>query len=816
MLLFTSIALRFLFGPVATIAMCLNLQAEVRVTGHVTSDTGNPVPNAAVVAVHTASGATVRALTDPTGAFSAAFPAPGAYVVSTEVTGYFALKDQPFTLAEGENELNLIMTPIREFADSVDVHATTSTVELDTAGHEETLSGAEMLNIPFPADESLKNSMRILPRVIQDSVGGIHPAGGSEDQALYLLDGFNAGDPLTGQFNTRLGIESVQSMSMQTGQFAAQYGKAAAAVLSLDTKTGDDRIRYSATDFVPGLENRKGWRMGSWNPRANISGPIRRGRIWFSDSFTGQWLQTVVDELPPGRDTSTSVRYDNFAKIQANLTPRNILTGGFLASTWWVDLAGLGPLDPAQTTTDRRSRQWFGYLKDQVYFGEGALIEFGYAGNRTFSQLSPQGNSLYLFTPEGREGNYYVRGDQDGSRDQFLTNAFLPLFHFFGTHQLKTGIDLDRLGYSQDILRTGYEYQRADEAPVRRVMYAGNGLLSRTAFETSAYVQDSWRVREHLLIEAGIRWDWNSLISTWAASPRVGIAWSPSFLRDTKISGGFAVTRDAPNLVLFTRPLDQYPIAYLYPPYGNPGDPVVSRYYNPGRGFGSPLNTNWSAAVDRRISSSAFLRFDAQRRRGLNGLTYFESPLSTGLETIYALGNRRSDSYDSVGMSVRQNLAREYGWMASYTWSRTRSNAVLDLSADNPSIVKANSGPLPWDAPHRVLGWAYLPTFWKNWAIGSLVEYHTGFPFSVVNETGGVVGTPDAYRYPNFFELNLSVERKFEFHGQRWAGRVSFMNITNHRNYNSVNNDINSSEFMTFSGGQSRAFNFRIRWLGKI
>ena len=50
----------------------------------------------------------------------------------------------------------------------------------------------------------------------------------------------------------------------------------------------------------------------------------------------------------------------------------------------------------------------------------------------------------------------------------------------------------------------------------------------------------------------------------------------------------------------------------------------------------------------------------------------------------------------------------------------------------------------------------------------------------------------------------------------RWAAREGFLNITNHRNYNTVNNDIDSPLFMTFAGGQSRAFNFRFRWLGKI
>ncbi len=810
------IALRSLCASGAVAAMCLSLNAEVRVTGRVSSDTGTPVPNAAVVIREASSRDRFRTLTDPTGAFSAALSTPGNYFVTGEANGYFALKEQAIALAAGDNELNLTMAPIREFADAMDVHATTSTVELDTTHHQEILSGAQLLNVPFPAAQSLKNAMRILPGVVQDSRAGIHAAGGSEEQALYLLDGFNVGDALTGRFESRLGIEAVQSMAIETGNYPAEYGKAAAAVLSLDTKTGDDRVRYSATNFVPGIENRKGWRLGSWNPRFNVSGPVRRGRIWFSDSLTGQYDQTVIRELPPGQDTSTSLRYENFSKFQANLTPRNILTGGFLATTWWAELAGLGPLDPPQTTTDRRNRQWFGYAKDQIYFSEGSLIEFGYAANRTFARLTPQGDGLYLFTPDGRQGNYFVHGRQDAARDQILANAFLPSFHFLGAHQLKTGMDLDRLGYSQDIRRTGYEYVGAGQIPVRRAVYQGNGVLSQAGFETSAYVQDSWRVRTDVLVDAGLRWDWASLLRSWSASPRAGVAWSPPGLRDTKISGGFAVTRDAPNLILFTRPMDQHQVAFLYPPYGQPDVPLTSLFYNPGRNFSSPENTNWTAAIDRRILSGVFVRLEALRRHGSGGLTYFPSPASSPGQTIYALGNRRSDSYDSTGITVRQNLAREYGWMASYTWSRARSNTVIDVTTDDPAVVNANMGPVAWDAPHRLLGWAYLPTFWKNWAIASLSEYHTGFPFSVLNELGTVIGPPDAHRFPNFFELNLSLERKFEFRGQRWAGRAGFINITNHRNYNVVNNDINSPRFMAYAGGQSRAFNFRIRWLGKL
>ncbi len=41
-------------------------------------------------------------------------------------------------------------------------------------------------------------------------------------------------------------------------------------------------------------------------------------------------------------------------------------------------------------------------------------------------------------------------------------------------------------------------------------------------------------------------------------------------------------------------------------------------------------------------------------------------------------------------------------------------------------------------------------------------------------------------------------------------------NLTNHRNPNVVNGNVESRNYMQFYGGQRRSLNFRIRWLGKL
>jgi hypothetical protein len=43
--------------------------------------------------------------------------------------------------------------------------------------------------------------------------------------------------------------------------------------------------------------------------------------------------------------------------------------------------------------------------------------------------------------------------------------------------------------------------------------------------------------------------------------------------------------------------------------------------------------------------------------------------------------------------------------------------------------------------------------------VAYLVDWRTGFPFSVHDEAGHVSGEPNSFRFPNYFELNLHIER---------------------------------------------------------
>jgi hypothetical protein len=170
-------------------------------------------------------------------------------------------------------------------------------------------------------------------------------------------------------------------------------------------------------------------------------------------------------------------------------------------------------------------------------------------------------------------------------------------------------------------------------------------------------------------------------------------------------------------------------------------------------------------------------------------------------------------------VNLRRAFRHRYSVFGSYTRSSSRSNQVLDFNVDNPILSPQAAGPYPWDAPNRFLSWGLVP-FFKLPVIHELdiaysLEARSGFPFNVTNDQGQLVGSPGALRFPSYFSLNLFVEKRFHAFGRYWALRGGFENITDHANPAVVNADINSTQFLTFSDFQGRAFTTRIRLLGK-
>ena len=816
------------------VAACaiVNLGAQVRLAGRVTSETNTPIAGARITAEGEALSGTFTTTSDPTGSFALLLPQAGEYSIKIDREGFYVhtVPALLISAASGDaaRELHVELQTIHEIRSSIEVTDQPGMVDMDRTAPQTTLSGKTLFDVPFPDQNSLRSGLRMIPGVVQDSAGSVHLFGGAESAAQYTFEGFEMNDPLTGRFDARLSLEAIQSVDV-TPQSGAESGRGEAGTMAIHARTGGDEFRYSGTNVFPGINTGNGLHVGSWSPRGDFSGPWVKGRAWFFATTELQYSDTLVPQLPAAHDQSTSWRVNSLIHNQVNLTPRNNLFIGLLFNYFFAPRNGLSYLDPLETTIDRRSNQWFGYVKDQHSFSRSSLVEVGFASSRTFSRQTPQGDSPYLITPNGRLGNYYVNSRQIGERQQALTNVYLPPFHFLGSHQFKAGADVVRLSYWQKVNRGPIDYEGLDGTVYRQVNFVGSGNVSRSNYETSVYAQDAWKIRPDVLVELGLRMDHDQILDHWNWAPRAGFAWSPKGSENTRVSGGVGVIYNYTDLRLFTRPLDQYSTSTYFNPDGTVAAGPLASVYTAGSNLQTPRATSWNLGVQHQFPKLLQGKIQLLRRQSTRGFNYVNdltagstlpaglnlSDITGQLSAVYALSNQRQDSYNSVEVSVRQPLKGRYEWMLSYTRSRAISNAVLEYSIDQPLTVSNNSGALPWDAPNRLLSSGYLPTGWKNWAIAYLLDWHSGFPFSVQDQFGQLVGPVDDHRFRQFFELNFFVERQMVIRRYRVALRGGFNNITGRLNPNVVDNVVGGPTYLNEYGGQSRALNFRLRFLGR-
>jgi len=803
------------------------VRAQVTLSGRVVDENEAPVANAHVTA-HKGAQKPAETYSGPAGAFHIPLPEAGWYLVSAESPGYFRLEDRTIQVEKGEAEVILVLSAQREVFQSVQVGDSPSPVDPSRSDREQRLSGTEVNDIPYPASNSLRNALKLTPGVIQDPSGSVHFHGGAEYQTQYTLDGFDISDPIGGRYTTRLAVEGIRSLDLASSRESPQLGRGSAGTLAIGTENGTDQYHFTATNFIPGPDLHGGLRLGDWTPRAGISGPLVKGRAWFSDSFDGEYDSGYIAGLPKGQDTNTSWAAGNLFHAQVNLTSANILYADLLTNFSHQDHFGLGALDPISTTIGLSSDDWLAAVKDTHTWSSGALLEAGFAWQRVFERGVPEGSEPYLLTPEGRSGNYFVDSSETGLRKQLFVNFFPPAFPFWGRHQLQVGADAQRLTYTADFRRTSYEVIGLSGLPLVETSFLGSGDFDKANVAVSSYINDHWQPLPRLVIDVGLREDWDELVRQPALAPRLSAAIAPFASSRTKLVAGYTMIHDATTLALFSRPLDQQAVTTSFSPEGVPAALLASTFVV-GRGLRLPRYDNWSAGVEQDLGHRFYAKFEWLRKRGRDGLVYAPESaapvvvqplaLGYGFGGTYSLANLRRDSYDEEAFTIRRSFGEQYEWLTSYVHSRAASNAVLDVSVDQVLQVGENFGPMPWDAPNRFMSWGYLPPplkrFQKKWAVAYLLDWRTGFPFSITDDGGRVAGGVNTHRFPSNLDLNVHIERRFTFRGYRFAIRLGANNLTDHRNPTAVSNVIGSRTFLQFFGDEGRHFVVRLRMFGR-
>ena len=788
--------------------------SETIVTVTVVDEVGTPVAGAQV---------TVLEVANPQSSLQTDFAGRGRYVLRTEAAYKLRVSKPGFYESVASEtdpqarEVRVVLNHEQMLTQQVSVAGSVPGINPDQVSDQTTMNLPEIINVPYPDSRDIRNLLPFYPAVVQDESGQVHVAGSETWSTLDLLDGFDIRSPVSGLLALRVSADAVRSIDVESTRYPVEYGRSTGGVIALYTGMGDNKFRFNVTDFLPSLHDQNGIRFDKLVPRLTFEGPLVRDRAWFFDGLELEYDDIYIKELPANANTDHLLRGSNLLKFQVNATPANIVSAGLLVNAYHSPYDGLSPLVPQESTVKRNTIVWMPYVRDQHTFHRGALLDMGLGVVRIGDGLEPHGDAPFQITPELYLGSYFEKQTGHSQRVEGNIAFYAPSRHWRGQHDVKAGIDVNQIGFSYNESLAPISFLREDKTLLRQSTFPAIPAFTRHNFEVGTFAQDRWTVRKGMLVEPGLRFDWDEMIRRPLFSPRIAATYSPARLEGkTKISAGVGLYYGHTQLEYLTRTFvsrtDQY---FDAGGVTATGPPLATIFYADYRPLREARALNWSVGLEQRLPGAVFLRTNIMRKVVKDEFTYVNQTNPGGLSGSYQLTSLREDHDNLFEVDARRTFSHGYTLFGAYTHATAHTNAAIDYQPTISLFGAQQSAPLGWDTPNRVLSWGWLPFdvpfFRKSWDFVYTLDWHDGFPYTSYTANYEVVGAANGRGFPNYVSFSPGLEWRVHFRGKYFGLRGVIENISDNHDPAVVNACVDSRQYGTFSEFQGRAITARIR-----
>ena len=562
----------------------VNLPAQTTtgtIRGTVTGPGGVPIPSAQIVARNVSSGATRNTLSNDAGAYALVGLTPGTYDVNvrrigsspqtrTIVVQIGATQQQDFALATQAAVLE------------TQVVTASSGVETRTSEVATNITQAQINKLPTPSRNFL-DLAQLAPgvQVTEDRVNGQFrtvTAGGQPPSAVNLfIDGTSYKNELTqggisGQDASRgnpFPRNAVQEYRVIGQNFKAEYQNAGSAVITAQTKTGGNVWSGQA---LYAYQNKGMVQLDSFQRASNtakpdyrrtltafsIGGPLIKDKLHFIGAYEGNYQNRFnfvnIGTLPtgfPALDTVNLRQYNGnspspfrenlwFGKINADISNNQNAEIAF-NNRHETDIRDFGGNTTAAAAVNFHNYNTVIQGKHNYFTGpwlNEAKIDFS-KFHRGFSP-NQLGQPRRLYTANGTD---YVIGSAASIQEYiqkrvgFRDDVTFTGFQWLGEHVFKGGLSYSHNTYDIDkrndfvpqfhyaqTANTGNGNQTYNfQVPFELRFGSGDPFMKSTNNEAGVYFQDDWSPIKRLLLNLGVRWDYESnMLNTGYVTPNTG------------------------------------------------------------------------------------------------------------------------------------------------------------------------------------------------------------------------------------------------------------------------------------------------------
>ena len=882
-------------------------------SGRIEDASGASVGGACVMATHLETKQQLTTTSDDEGRYRFPYLRTGVYDLKVGAEGFSPVTKQ-LTMSVGQSLDLPITLDIAGVSAQVNIGSGVPIVETVRTQITETIRPNEINELPLNGRNFLDLAL-LIPGVSPTNTGsnqrfaetsavpgqGISIAGQRNLYNSFIIDGVSANDDaadLTGSYYSE---EVIDQFQVVTSGGIAEFGRASGGVVNILTRSGTNDWRGGLYGFF------RNQRFDARNPLAptkdlltqaqygaTVGGPLRRERTFFFTNFeqTRRNYSAVITISPvavttinnrlrainfPGPLISTGIvpaSFDTtnfFARIDHSINQRNQLSARYsLYHINAVNSRTVGGLNAVSRGTGLNDTDQTVQASNVTTFSTRTLNEarFQYTNSRLDA---PVNDDVGPAVGISGVANFGTATFSPLARDINLLEAVNNISTVRGNHSLKAG--------------GGFLYNRVNilfPGAVQGV-YAfsslnnflnGNYINYQQAFgvpsqfqsnpNVGVFVQDEWRVRNDLTLNAGLRYDLQFLpdpiqTDTDNISPRMGIVYAPGD-RKTVIRASFGLYYDRIPLRASSNALQRDGLKFLVaqlsptqpgaPAFPNvlavqpetlPTKPNITRI-DPN--IESSYSQQANLQIERELPGNAVVSIGYLHLRALHiilsrNVNVPTVPASAGIPNlgrpdpnwgnISRFESSGNSYYDGMVVSFNKRAARWANVRVSYTLSKTLDDAgnFFFSSVQDNFNIRGDRGLSDNDQRHRLVvsGSVETPEAGKTnglkrslrgFQLGYIFTYGSRLPFNVLLGTDRNLDTNNndrplgvgrnTGRGFDFASLDLRVSRKFHL-TERIALQLlaEGFNVLNRPNFGVPNNTFGAGSTPLPTFGQPTA-----------